>query len=115
MSIALRVLPSKLELKRCEGSGTLAPCAKVSFTTFLYTSPVHMIPWRDHTGTLHFHSSVTSASASRIKARIRERASPRHPPTSRIRWSMSRDAEALFAPSAVFFLFGALEGLAPAD
>ena len=34
MSIARRVLPCKLELKRCLGSGTAAPWANVSFTTF---------------------------------------------------------------------------------
>src|SRR6202165_1286278 len=36
MSITLRVLPSKLELKRREGSGILVPRANVSFTTFVY-------------------------------------------------------------------------------
>jgi len=40
MSIALRVLPSRLELKRRDGSATLAPRANVSFTTFVYASPV---------------------------------------------------------------------------
>src|SRR5205823_6533609 len=39
-----------------------------------------------------FHSSVTSESASRISARMRDRATPRHPPRSRIRWSMSWEA-----------------------
>ena len=34
MSIARRVLPSRLALKRCDGSGIAAPRAKVSFTTF---------------------------------------------------------------------------------
>src|SRR5207253_6408816 len=93
MSIALRVLPSKLELKRRDGSGILAPRANVSFTTFVYASPVQTIPWCDQTGVpLHFHSSVISGSASRISARMRARVSPRHPPRSRIRWSMSREA-----------------------
>jgi len=41
---------------------------------------------------IHFHSSVISGSASRISARMRARVSPRHPPRSRIRWSMSREA-----------------------
>src|SRR5438093_12044820 len=45
MSIALRVLPSKLELKRRDGTGILAPRANVSFTTFVYASPVQTIPW----------------------------------------------------------------------
>jgi hypothetical protein len=74
MSIALRVLPSKLELKRRDGSGILAPRANVSFTTFVYVSPVQTIPWCDQTGVpTHFHSSV------RISARMRARVSPRHP------------------------------------
>src|SRR5438552_11369927 len=98
MSIALRVLPSKLELKRRDGSGILAPRANVSFTTFVYASPVETIPWCDQTGVpgevgfTHFHSSVISGSASRISARMRARVSPRHPPRSRMRWSMSREA-----------------------
>src|SRR5687768_3699644 len=93
MSIALRVLPSKLELKRRDGSGILAPRANVSFTTFVYASPVQTIPWCDQTGVpIHFHSSVISGSASRISARMRARVSPRHPPRSRIRWSMRREA-----------------------
>jgi hypothetical protein len=35
MSIARRTLPSRPELKRRDGSGRLAPFAKVSLTTFL--------------------------------------------------------------------------------
>src|SRR3954451_2095445 len=65
MSIARRVPPSRLELKRRDGSGTLAPRANVSFTTFLYVSPVQTIPWCDQTGTpagfvgfFHFRSST---------------------------------------------------------
>src|SRR5688572_5952864 len=93
MSIALRVLPSKLELKRRDGSGIRAPRAKVSFTAFAYASPVQTIPWCDQTGVPHFHSSVISGSASRINARMRARVSPRHPARSRIRRSMSREAD----------------------
>jgi len=85
MSIALRVFPSRLELKRPEGSGSFAPWANVSFTTFLYVSPVQMIPWCDQTGTpvipfegfFHFRSSIMSGSASRISARMRARVSSR--------------------------------------
>src|SRR5262249_11816911 len=56
-SMARLVLPSRLELKRPEGSSNEAPLAKVIFTTFLYVSPVQIIPACDHTGTpLHFHS-----------------------------------------------------------
>src|SRR5687768_13281227 len=90
MSIARRVLPSKLELKSPAGSGRLAPLAKVSFTAFAYVSPVQTIPLCDQTGTpailfdafLHFRSSVISGSASRINARMRSRVSSRHPPAA---------------------------------
>src|SRR5580704_13208854 len=66
-SMARLVLPSRLELKRPEGSSSEAPLAKVIFTTFLYVSPVQIIPACDHTGTpsiefdgfLHFTSSTT--------------------------------------------------------
>src|SRR6185436_2126927 len=85
ISIARRVLPSRLELKSRDGSGTSAPRAKVSFTTFLYASPVQTMPWCDQTGTLHFHSSVIPASAFRISDRMRASVSPRHPFNSRIR------------------------------
>jgi len=65
----------------------------VSFTTFVYASPVQTIPWCDQTGVpIHFHSSVIPGSAARMSARMRARVSPRHPPRSRIRWSMSREA-----------------------
>src|SRR4029453_5875535 len=67
-SMARLVLPSRLELKRPEGSSNEAPLTKVIFTTFLYVSPVQIIPACDHTGTpLHFHSSITSGSASLIR------------------------------------------------
>src|SRR6266404_8517978 len=106
MSIALRVLPSKLELKRRDGSGILAPRANVSFTTLVYVSPVQTIPLCDQTGIpaiafdgfLHFRSSVISGSASRISARMWARVSSRKSPKSRIRWSMSREAGLTFSP-----------------
>src|SRR4029079_10922259 len=50
MSIARRVFPSRLELKRWAGAFRDAPLAKVSFTTCLYDSPVQMMPSCDHTG-----------------------------------------------------------------
>ena len=46
-----RVLPSRLGLNRPEGSSNNAPLAKVIFTTFLYVSPVQIMPACDHTGT----------------------------------------------------------------
>src|SRR5437867_3957968 len=71
--MARLTLPSRLELKRSEGSFREAPLAKVIFTTFLYVSPVQISPLCDQTGVpLHFHSSATSGSASLIRARSRE-------------------------------------------
>src|SRR5258706_4575111 len=92
MSIARRTFPSRLELKRRAGSFKDAPLANVSFTTFLYVSPVQTIPLCDQTGTpaiafdgfFHFRSSVISGSASRISARMRARVSPRQSPSSSI-------------------------------
>ena len=37
-------VPPRLELNRPEGSSSEAPLAKVTFTTFLYVSPVQIIP-----------------------------------------------------------------------
>ena len=42
--MARLALPSRLELKRPEGSFREAPLAKVIFTAFLYVSPVQTIP-----------------------------------------------------------------------
>src|SRR4051812_1241918 len=71
MSIARRVLPSRLELNSPAGSASDAPFANVNFTTFLYVSPVQIMPPCDHTGTpciefdgfRHFTSSTTRGSA----------------------------------------------------
>src|SRR5688500_13880350 len=123
MSIARRVLPSRLELKRRDGSGMLAPRAKVSFTAFVYASPVQTIPWCDHTGLDHFHSSEIPGSAFRINARMRARVAPRHPARSRIRASMRREAGSTsrawtgFAFEPVFggVLSGDLRGLVARD
>src|SRR5882724_12347658 len=43
-SMARLVLPSRLELKRPDGSSSAAPLEKVIFTTFLYVSPVQINP-----------------------------------------------------------------------
>src|SRR3954452_15801971 len=99
MSIARRVFPSRLELKRRPGSFRDAPLANVSFTTLVYDSPVQMMPSCDQTGVpglvglTHFHSSTTSGSASLMSRRTLLRVSPRQPPSSAIRFEMSVDAE----------------------
>src|SRR4029079_7601901 len=107
MSIALRVLPSRLELKRRDGSERLAPLANVSFTTFVYVSPVQTMPSCDQTGTpviafdgfFHFRSSIISGSASRINVRMRARVSSRQSPRARFRWSMDREGDLPVAPA----------------
>src|SRR4051812_21575257 len=102
--MARLVLPSRLELKRPEGSSNEAPFAKVSFTTFLYVSPVQIIPACDHTGTpLHFHSSTASGSACLMSMRTLASVSPRQSPSSSMRASISREGELLFCV-ALFFM-----------
>src|ERR1700716_1502698 len=106
-SMARLVLPSRLELKRPEGSSNEAPLAKVIFTTFLYVSPVQMIPACDHTGTpLHFHSSTTSGSACLMRVRTRASVSPRQSLSSLILASISREGESPPVPSfePLFFM-----------
>src|SRR5579863_1454708 len=96
-------LPSRLELKRRDGSFSEAPLANVVLTTFLYVSPVQINPSCDHTGTpLHFHSSTTSRSARLMSARSRDNVFPRQSPSSSIRASMSREGE---SPSPELFFF----------
>src|SRR5215510_4731561 len=107
--MARLVLPSRLELNRPEGSSNEAPLAKVIFTTFLYVSPVQMIPACDHTGTpLHFHSSITSGSASLMRVRTRASVSPRQSLSSLILASISREGDSppfsSFAPLLLFFM-----------
>src|SRR5438552_10086853 len=99
--MARLVLPSRLKLKRPEGSSNEAPLAKVNLTTFLYVSPVQIIPACDHTGTpaiefdgfLHFTSSTTSGSACLMRIRIRASVSPRQSLSSLILASISREGE----------------------
>src|SRR5437773_7217789 len=106
--MARLVLPSRLELKRPEGSASEAPLAKVIFTTFLYVSPVQMIPACDHTGTpaiefdgfLHFTSSTTSGSACLMSVRIRASVSARQSLSSLILESICRERG--FAPFPSF-------------
>src|SRR5262249_48352984 len=99
MSIARRTCPSRLELKSLAGSFSDAPFAKVSFTTFLYDSPVQMMPSCDHTGVpglvgfTHFHSSTTPGSAALMSVRILPRIFPRQSPSSAIRFEMRSDAD----------------------
>src|SRR3954470_14267839 len=93
MSMARLTLPSRLELKSFAGSFKDAPLKKVSFTTDLYDSPVQMPPSWDHTGVpIHFHSSTTSGSASRMRSRILVRVSPRQSVSAAIFWLMSLEA-----------------------
>src|SRR5207237_5753130 len=102
-SMARLVLPSRLELKRPEGSSNEEPLAKVIFTTFLYVSPVQIIPACDHTGTpRHFHSSITSGSACLMRMRTRASVSPRQSLSSLILASISREGE--FPPFPSFGL-----------
>src|SRR5262245_46692785 len=108
-SMARLVLPSRLELKRPDGSFSEAPLAKVIFTTFLYVSPVQMIPACDHTGTpLHFHSSTTSGSACLMRVRRRASVSPRQSFSSLILASISREGDSFplssFEPLLLFFI-----------
>ena len=89
-SMARLVFPSRLELKRPEGSFKVAPLAKVIFTTLLQVSPVQINPSCDHTATpLHFHSSTRSGSGSLTKVRSQLSISPRQSPSSLIRASIS--------------------------
>src|SRR5271169_2921879 len=88
------MLPSRLELKRPEGSSNEAPLAKVNFTTALYVSPVQMIPACSHTGTpRHFHSSTTSGQAALMRLRTRASVSPRQSPSSLILASISWEGD----------------------
>src|SRR6266581_6478164 len=110
MSIARRTFPSRLELKRRAGSFRNAPLAKVSFTAFLWDSPVQMMPSCDQTGVpglfgfTHFHSSTMSGSASLMSLRMLLRVSPRQSPSSAILFEMSSDADwPWLAPD--FFMF----------
>src|SRR6266545_3902133 len=104
-SMARLALPSRLELKRPEGSFREAPLAKVIFTTFLYVSPVQISPSCDQTGVpLHFHSSATSGSASLIRARSRESISPLQSPRSSILSSISSDGDSAFFDRLFFML-----------
>src|SRR3954454_14827464 len=99
-SMARLVLPSRLELKRREGSCKEAPLAKVIFTTFLYVSPVQIIPACDHTGTpLHFHSSTTSGSACLMRIRSLASVAPRQSLSSLILASISCEGESSPLPS----------------
>src|SRR6188508_174718 len=97
--MARLVLPSRLELKRPEGSSNEAPLAKVVFTTLLYVSPVQIIPACDHTGTPHFHSSTTSGSACLMRIRIRASVSPRQSLSSLILASISCEGESSAFPA----------------
>src|SRR6202044_1018188 len=102
ISIARRTFPSKLELNNPFGSFNDAPFANVSFTTFLYVSPVQRIPSCDHTGMPHFHSSTMSLSASLISVRILPSVFPRQSPSSSTLFEISSATD---CPSLATVLF----------
>src|SRR5574338_52454 len=53
-----------------------------------------MMPACSHTGTpRHFHSSMTSGTASWMSFRMRLSVSPRQSPSSAMRWSINLDAD----------------------
>src|SRR5437899_12010744 len=120
--MARLVLPSRLELKRPDGSSSEAPLAKVIFTAFLYVSPVQMIPSCSQTGTpsiafdgfLHFTSSTTSGSACFMSIRTRASVSPRQSLSFLIFASISREGESppfpSFEPSSSSWLLSLSSG-----
>src|SRR5262252_1262319 len=61
-----------------------------------------MIPSCDHTGTAHFHSSVTRGSACLISARRRASIGPRQSPRLSMRASISADADSVVG--GLFFM-----------
>src|SRR3546814_18566489 len=102
--MARRVLPSRLELNRPEGSSSAAPLAKVSFTLSRYVSPVHRIPACSHVGTpigfddlRHLTASITCPSAAWISARTRASVSPRQSPSASLFASINREGESAYA------------------
>src|SRR4030095_6525448 len=104
--------PSRLELKRPDGSSSTAPLENVILTTFLYVSPVQSSPSWDHTGTpLHFHSSTTSGSACLINVRSRESTLPRQSPRSSIFSSIIRDGDGSFRDPLFFMVPSIIDAL----
>src|SRR6478735_9220815 len=96
------MLPPRLELNSLAGSSSDAPFANVSFTAFLYVSPVQINPSCDQTGTSHFHSSTTPGSACLISARSRESILPRQSPSFLILSSIFFDGDFPFAAPLSF-------------
>src|SRR5436309_1905079 len=95
MSMARLTFPSRLELNRPEGSFNAAPLPNVILTTFLYVSPVQMMPPWEKTGVpIHFHSSTISGSASCMISRTFASVFPRQSPSSLIFSSMNAEADA---------------------
>src|SRR5690348_17851551 len=83
-SMARTLLLSRRALKSFFGSFIRAPFGKVNRTAFLSISPIHTMPFRDHTGTpsglegfFHFTSSTTAGPAPRTIPRSRDSVSPR--------------------------------------
>src|SRR5215469_12648250 len=98
MSMARLTFPSRLELKRPEGSFNEAPLANVNLTAFLYVSPVQTMPEWEKTGVpgdvalTHFHSSTISGSAWWIRSRTFANVFPRQSPSCLIFSSINAEA-----------------------
>src|SRR5262249_7726793 len=103
MSMARLTFPSRLELKRPDGSSNDAPFANVILTMFLYVSPVQTMPPWDQTGVpIHFHSSTISGSASCMILRTFASILPRQSPSFLILSSISAAADS--AGAGLFIL-----------
>src|SRR5580700_197265 len=109
--MARLTFPSRLELNRPEGSFNAAPLANVILTTFLYVSPVQMMPPWDQTGVpgdvafAHFHSSTISGSASCTILRTFASILPRQSPSSMTFWSINAEADSAGDPANPGFGF----------
>src|SRR5512139_1989139 len=85
------------------GSGSAAPLKKVSLTCSLKAPTEHTRPFCDHTGVPHFHSSVRSGAAARIRPRSFASRSPLQSCMSEMYLVMVLDAAliGILAPSSV--------------
>ena len=63
VTVGGEVFASRPPLKRCFGSGRLAPLKKLTFTLSLNAPSAHTLPLELKTGMPHFHSSFRSGDA----------------------------------------------------